>query len=150
MGRLIEGVWDCNYCKSIGIAGSIRECPHCGMPRDKDIKFYLPQAKKYVPAEQAKEINKNPDWICLYCNALNSDSNTTCKSCGSERTSENLDYFSAKRSKKKATNDSDFLSSNQNEHKVQTQNQNTSLASEPSSDTNYENSSSLSFKNILG
>lgn len=93
MGRIIEGYWDCKYCDSKGISGSIRECPNCGHPRDDTVKFYLKDEKKYVSEEKAKTINKNPDWICPYCNCLNSDNNETCVSCGSPRTKENLNYF---------------------------------------------------------
>lgn len=93
MGRLIEGMWDCQYCGSIGIGGSKRECPNCGKVRDIDTKFYMPSEKKYVPEEEASKINRNPDWVCRYCDNLNSDSETVCKHCGAERTSENLNYF---------------------------------------------------------
>ena len=109
MGRIIEGYWDCKYCDSKGISGSIRECPNCGHPRDDTVKFYLKDEKKYVSEEKAKTINKNPDWICPYCNCLNSDSNETCVSCGSPRTKENLNYFEnheerkRKEEKKKST-----------------------------------------------
>ena len=94
MGRLIEGLWDCPYCNTKGIGGSKRECPNCGRPRDENTKFYMPGTIQYIDEEKASKINKNPDWICSYCNSLNSDSDTICKSCGSERTTENLDYFS--------------------------------------------------------
>ncbi len=99
MGKLIEGLWDCKYCKTAGISGSKRECPNCGKPRDKDTKFYMPGKITYVAEEEASKINCNPDWICPYCNSLNSASYTTCQSCGSERTFENLDYFTNKKSK---------------------------------------------------
>ena len=95
MGKLIEGLWDCPYCDTKGIGGSKRDCPNCGKARGDGIKFYMPGTIKYVEPEKAKEINRNPDWMCPYCNSLNSDSLTVCSSCGSERTSENLDYFSA-------------------------------------------------------
>lgn len=94
MGRLIEGLWDCNYCGTKGNRGSIRECPNCGRPRDEKTKFYMPKEKTYVSDAKARTINRNPDWICIYCNSLNSDSYNTCRSCGSQRNSENLDYFS--------------------------------------------------------
>ena len=54
MGRIIEGYWDCKYCDSKGISGSIRECPNCGHPRDDTVKFYLKDEKKYVSEEKAK------------------------------------------------------------------------------------------------
>lgn len=99
MGRLIEGLWDCKYCGTKRNRGSIRECPNCGRPRDEDTTFYMPDAINYVSEETAEAVNKNPDWVCPYCNSLNSDSETTCESCGAARTSENLDYFSIKEKK---------------------------------------------------
>ena len=94
MGRLIEGLWDCKYCDLKGIGGSKRECPSCGKVRDVNTKFYMPSEKTmYVPEDEAKKINRNPDWVCPYCDTLNSDSFSVCQQCGSERTSENLDYF---------------------------------------------------------
>ena len=96
MGRLIEGLWDCNYCGTKGNRGSIRECPNCGRSRDEDVKFYMPGNITYVSEEKEKTINRNPDWICPYCNSLNSDSLNICPSCGAARTSEVHDYFSIK------------------------------------------------------
>ncbi|MBE5821340.1 MAG: hypothetical protein E7311_01980 [Clostridiales bacterium] len=96
MGRIIEGFWNCKYCGSQKIKGRFRECPNCGKPRDKDTRFEMPDKITYVPEEEAKNISRNPDWLCQYCNSLNPDSVTTCKSCGAERTSENLDYFENK------------------------------------------------------
>lgn len=93
MGRLIEKLWDCKYCGTKGIGGSKRECPNCGKVRDVDTVFYMPNEVKYVPEEEASKINRNPDWLCQYCDTLNSASETVCKQCGAERTSENLDYF---------------------------------------------------------
>ena len=94
MGRLVEMLWNCKYCGSTGIGGSKRECPNCGKPRDVDTKFELPSGKKtYVPEEEASKINRNPDWICEFCENLNSASYNVCQSCGAERTSSNLNYF---------------------------------------------------------
>ena len=112
MGKLIEGLWDCQYCNTKAIRGSLRECPNCGKPRDEDTRFYMPSAIQYVSEEEEKKINRNPDWICQYCDCLNSDSDTICKSCGSERTSENLDYFSNKK-KKSQKFDESFVSASQ-------------------------------------
>jgi len=94
MGKLIEGFWDCKYCDKIGIRGGISECPSCSKARDENTIFYLNKKKmSYVPEKKARTINRNPDWLCNYCNRLNSDSNSSCISCGAPRTSENLDYF---------------------------------------------------------
>ncbi|MBR2705383.1 MAG: hypothetical protein IKE91_07930 [Clostridia bacterium] len=92
-GKIIEGVWDCKYCKTIRILGRHRECPHCGKPRDSDTRFYMTDKKMYVPEEKAKTISRNPDWLCRFCDCLNPDTSNTCLSCGASRTSENLNYF---------------------------------------------------------
>ena len=49
-----------------------------------------------MPEEAAAKINRNPDWICVYCKQLNSDDNETCVYCGAPRASENLNYFQNK------------------------------------------------------
>lgn len=97
MGRIIEGLWDCNYCPQKEIGGSIRECPNCGKPRDKDVIFYMPKEIKYVDEEKAKTISREPDWLCRFCDCLNSATYDVCQSCGSPRTSENLNYFENKK-----------------------------------------------------
>lgn len=97
MGKLIEGLWDCSYCGTKRNRGSIRECPNCGHPRDENTKFYMPETIAYVPNKKARTINRNPNWVCPYCNSLNSDSLSNCPSCGSVRTEKNLDYFSIKK-----------------------------------------------------
>ncbi len=94
MGKLLEGFWDCKYCGNKRIRGSIRECPNCGKARDNSTKFYLDSSEKhYVSEEKAAKINKNPDWVCIYCEQLNSDNDDVCISCGAPRTSENMNYF---------------------------------------------------------
>ena len=93
MGKLIEGVWDCQYCEAKKIRGSIRVCPVCGRQRDNNIKFYLDDPHNYVDEETAKKINKNPDWLCSYCDALNSDDVHTCHICGASREDGEKNYF---------------------------------------------------------
>lgn len=93
MGRIIEGLWDCKYCGSKGIGGSKRECPHCGKPRDTDTKFYLRDEVTYVDEEKAKNISRNPDWVCRFCDSLNPDTTDVCISCGASKTAENMNYF---------------------------------------------------------
>lgn len=98
--RLIEGYWDCQYCGTQKIGGGLRECPNCGRVCDENTTFHHLGEHKYVDPEKAATINKNPDWICMYCNSLNSANNTNCASCGATRTSENLSYFENKKQKK--------------------------------------------------
>lgn len=101
MGRILEGFWDCKYCGTKRIGGSLRQCPNCGKARGDDTTFYLDTTKnRYVPEEQAAKINKNPDWICNYCGQLNSDDDDSCVFCGAPRTTENLNYFENKEKQK--------------------------------------------------
>lgn len=104
MGRLIEGFWDCQYCSTKGIAGKERECPNCGNVRNIDTRFYPKAEKKYVPEELAKNISRNPDWICLSCQCLNPDASAKCLSCGAERTAENKTYLENKEEKEEMNN----------------------------------------------
>lgn len=60
MVRLIEGVWDCQYCDSKKIRGSIRVCPVCGRQRDNNIEFYIDNPHDYVDEEIAKTVNYPP------------------------------------------------------------------------------------------
>lgn len=90
MGRLVYGYWDCPHCKSKGIRGDNRECPNCGNPRGSDIKFYMGENIEYVPADKA--INKKPDWLCPYCDALNTATATECKGCGASRDESTKNY----------------------------------------------------------
>ena len=103
MSRIIEGVWDCTYCDSKKIRGSIYECPVCGRPRDKDIKFYIDNPHNYVDKEKAEKLNKNPDWVCSYCDGLNSDDNDTCYNCGASREESELNYLELKKKKEAKT-----------------------------------------------
>lgn len=93
MGRLVYGYWDCHYCGSKGIRGDKRECPNCGHPRNTSTKFYMGENIEYVPAVKAGTISRNPDWLCDYCNTLNSDKSYECESCGSPRYESKKDYF---------------------------------------------------------
>ena len=114
MGRLIEGLWDCEYCDTKAIKGRHRECPNCGKVRDANTKFYLPKSRNYVPESEAKSINRNPDWVCEYCGEqLNSDNDKFCKSCGSPRENEGSNYFEY-REKKKAKKKNLYDNGNEN------------------------------------
>lgn len=93
MGRILEGFWDCKHCNSTQIRGGVRQCPNCGTPRDKDTIFYLNKNSTYVSEKKAAYINRNPDWLCKYCQSLNSDDKNVCIYCGAPRTEENLNYF---------------------------------------------------------
>jgi hypothetical protein len=96
MGRIVEGLWDCAYCGTTGIRGGQQKCSNCGRARTKDTTFYMAGQKRYVSQEVAKTLNKNPDWLCEYCDNLNSDNDSICASCGSVRSSSTLNYFQNK------------------------------------------------------
>ena len=95
MGRLLYGYWDCQYCGRTAIRGDKRECPGCGKPRDEHTKFYM-HKKEFVHEAVAKKVNRNPDWICHFCDQLNSDNDTTCVSCGASRDGKTRNYFDAR------------------------------------------------------
>lgn len=118
MKRIIEGRWDCSYCDTKGILGGKRQCPNCGRVRDKDFDLYLPKDRKasYVPEDVAKNINRNPDWMCSFCGSYCSDDDTACSCCGAPRSEEDLNYFDIKRkqeaekNKVESKNDFNFYS----------------------------------------
>ena len=94
MGKIVVGCWDCDYCGADRISGEIKICPNCGKPRGKDVTFYLAGPKNYV--EDPDKINKNPDWVCPYCQTLNPDDNKFCTACGAAREESKTDYFESK------------------------------------------------------
>lgn len=91
--RLLLGYWDCKYCDTKRIPGTERVCPSCGRPRGKDTKFYLDGPHVELTKEQASTKNKGADWLCPYCDTLNSALNEVCESCGSPKTDSKKDYF---------------------------------------------------------
>lgn len=94
MGRIVENLWDCQYCGTQGNRGRDYVCPNCGKTRDESVKFYLPGTITYYD----KPIEKGPDWYCPYCNSYNRYSSNNCKNCGAERGSQN--YFDIQQEKK--------------------------------------------------
>lgn len=94
MGRIIEGVWDCAYCGAKKVRGSLRECPQCGRPRDKNITFYIDNPQNYVFDEaKAKKAREGPDWLCEACDSLNPASANECIGCGTPRDHATKNYF---------------------------------------------------------
>ena len=91
MGKLVYGYLDCEYCGTTGIRGDNRECPGCGRVRGEHTKFYMQKGKKeYVAAHKE---NRTPDWVCDFCDTLNSSKTNVCASCGSTRGSKPRTYF---------------------------------------------------------
>lgn len=93
---IIMGYWDCQFCGAKGNRGDKRECRSCGHPRDESVKFYL-KDKVALSEEEAAKVNRNADWYCSYCNTLNSDNDTACKSCGASREDSEKNYFDLRR-----------------------------------------------------
>lgn len=120
MGKLIEGFWDCPYCGTKHIGGLTKVCPNCLKQRDKHIKFYMDDPQNYISEEKAKTISKNPDWLCSFCDSLNSDDVDVCKVCGATKADSKLNYFQGLEKKEKLKNQL-----YQNTNSVNTEQQNT-------------------------
>ncbi len=105
MGRTVMGYWDCPVCGNKGVPGNVMNCPSCGRTRG-DVRFYMKDGAEntvreendrgdieYLNEEQEKEIGKNPDWYCSFCNSLNKDHAAFCSNCGASRESSESNYF---------------------------------------------------------
>ena len=105
MGRTVMGYWDCPVCGNKGVPGNVMNCPSCGRARG-DVRFYMKDGAEntvreendrgdieYLNEEQEKEIGKNPDWYCSFCNSLNKDHAAFCSNCGASRESSESNYF---------------------------------------------------------
>lgn len=101
MGKLIQGYWDCRYCETKKISGLETKCPCCKKTRDEGTVFYMDETSPYIDEKIAKNINKNPDWLCQYCGSLNNDSYTECYNCGSEKIKGTETYFENKEKREK-------------------------------------------------
>lgn len=88
MGKTIQGYWDCPYCGTVGISGAERVCPGCGRPRGTDVTFYMKDKQEYIDKKEG-----GPDWLCSFCETLNSGTDTICKSCGASREDSQKNYF---------------------------------------------------------
>lgn len=92
--RIVEGLWDCPYCKSTGIGGLTKHCPCCGHPQDAGTKFYMGQKKKYLESELAAQYGKGADWVCPFCGSLNRVHFEYCANCAAPKDASEKDYFS--------------------------------------------------------
>ena len=96
MGNIVMGYWDCKYCSTIGVAGSEQECPNCGHPRDKDVKFYINKktSKKVDKPTEQKVRERGKDWTCQFCDSLNPGNISVCNYCGSPKdaTTQNVGF----------------------------------------------------------
>ncbi len=97
--QIVVGCWDCAYCGADRISGEIKICPHCGKPRGSDVQFYMAGPKEYV--KDPEQIEKEPDWLCSFCDTLNSASSEVCSSCGASRKDSELNYFENQEKKRR-------------------------------------------------
>ena len=94
MSKLIMGYWDCPFCNAKHIEGLERDCPNCGRARSKETEFYIDENNiEYLTEEEAKTKGKGADWLCSYCDSLNSVLDDTCKGCGAQKSESQKDYF---------------------------------------------------------
>jgi len=97
MSRIVMGYWDCEYCGTHKIKGTLHDCPNCGRQRGKEVRFYMDtDNKEYLPKTKVE----GPDWYCDYCGALNKASLNECENCGSPRKESDKDYFSFNKDRK--------------------------------------------------
>lgn len=80
------GAWDCRYCGTKKILGNIFECPRCGHPRHKGVRFYQIPDGPIVTKEIQKQLGSgNPNWYCEHCGCGNRDIETLCIDCGAPK-----------------------------------------------------------------
>lgn len=80
------GAWDCTYCNTKKILGNIFDCPGCGHPRPRGVRFYQIPDGPIVTPEIAEQLGSGgPNWYCEHCDSGNKDNNNKCWNCGAER-----------------------------------------------------------------
>lgn len=78
-----EGRWDCDSCGTVGVRGRDVACPHCGTPRPKGVRFYLPEdAPEVSDAEMLRQAAAGADWVCEHCGGGNRALAGVCAGCG--------------------------------------------------------------------
>ncbi len=108
--KIIEGLWDCQYCSTKGIKGRFRVCPGCGKPRGDGIKFYLPKDYKNAEAVNLRDEEKLPDWQCAYCGSLNKAVDVKCSRCGAPK--EGKSYFELHKDVKESSYSASHVNTN--------------------------------------
>lgn len=80
------GAWDCEYCGTERILGNVFDCPGCGRPRSKGVRFYAIPDGPIVTPEIAEMLGSGgPNWYCEHCDSGNKDNKTQCWNCGAAR-----------------------------------------------------------------
>ena len=99
--ELVFEYWDCDKCGQKAIRGDVRNCPSCGNPRNESVKFYLLEGKdeKVEDLAQAEKFKAGADWVCSFCEALNSVTDKNCISCGASQESSEKNYFEVQKEK---------------------------------------------------
>lgn len=108
--KIVEGLWDCQFCDTKGIRGSIRECPGCGKPRGDNVKFYLPSDYRTRAGVNLTEEEKLPDWQCEYCGSYNKGTDLKCTRC--EAPKEGQNYFELHKEVKESTYSANHVNTN--------------------------------------
>ncbi len=108
--RIVEGLWDCQFCDTKGIRGSVRECPGCGKPRGDNVKFYLPSDYSNQKSVNLSEKEKLPDWQCAYCGSYNKATDLKCSRCEAPR--DGKDYFELHKEVKESTYSENHVNTN--------------------------------------
>lgn len=105
---IVMGYWDCSYCDAVGIEGTKRDCPGCNRPRGEGVKFYMDRSNvQYLTSEEAESKGNGPDWLCSYCNSLNSALANECSSCGASKQEAEENYFTMNEDNSNSASDSD-------------------------------------------
>lgn len=104
--ELIYEYWDCDKCGQKAIRGDIRTCPACGNARNENIKFYRMEGKeeKVEDKAQADKFKAGADWLCSFCETLNSVTDKQCVSCGASQEASKKNYFEVQKEKEKKNN----------------------------------------------
>ncbi len=99
--ELVYEYWDCDKCGQKAIRGDVRSCPSCGNARNENIKFYLMEGKeeKVEDKAQAEKFKAGADWLCSFCENLNSVTDNNCLSCGATQESSKKNYFEVQKEK---------------------------------------------------
>ena len=86
--------WDCQ-CATKALRGDVMVCPGCGHPRDADTKFYRKEGNVEVITDDKhlERFKAGPDWICSFCQELNSDLQKQCRGCGHLRYQSDQNYI---------------------------------------------------------
>lgn len=97
--KIVMGYWDCKYCGTKKIKGTYQDCQYCGATRGTDTKFYMSGPVEYLNEEDAERKGKGADWLCAYCDTLNSTLDSSCNRCGASRSDSSKDYFQLQKEK---------------------------------------------------